>query len=109
MKATPCIYDSNGVLLTLLHWRTPGQAKWVPLLDTKQLERLQDGKKKETYWPVAVAGERFHCIILKGGDTSPYFPRPLLTEFEFNVPVVKPVRLEVEDGRRNQCSSRCTA
>ena len=87
----PCIYDNAGVLLTLLHWRTPGQAKWVPLLDTRQLDRLKDGKKSETYWPVAVAGERFHCIILKGGDKTPYFPRPLLTEFDFKIPVCRAV------------------
>ncbi|KAI9716896.1 MAG: hypothetical protein M1812_005045 [Candelaria pacifica] len=83
----PCIYDSTGVLLVLLHWRTPGQARWVPLLDTKQLDRLASGKKEETYWPVAVAQDKFHCIILKGGDKYPYFPRPLLSEFEFKIPV----------------------
>ena len=83
----PCIYDSDGVLLILLHWRTPGQAQWVPLLDTRRLERLASGRKEERYWPVAVAGEKFHCIILKGGDTEPYFPRPLLSEFEFKIPV----------------------
>ena len=82
----PCIYDSNGVLLTLMHWRTMGQAKWVPLLDTRGLDRLKDGKKEETYWPVAVADRKFHCIILKGGDKTPYFPRPLLTEFDFKIP-----------------------
>jgi chromosome transmission fidelity protein 4 len=71
----------------LLHWRTPGQARWVPLLDTKQMERLADGKREETYWPVAVAQEKFHCIILKGGDRYPYFPRPLLTEFDFEIPI----------------------
>ena len=83
----PCIYDSDGVLLVLLHWRTPGQAQWVPLLDTRKLERLASGRKEERYWPVAVAGEKFHCIILKGGDTEPYFPRPLLSEFEFKIPI----------------------
>ncbi|KAI9699386.1 MAG: hypothetical protein M1836_002997 [Candelina mexicana] len=83
----PCIYDSTGVLLVLLHWRTPGQARWVPLLDTKQLDRLASGKKEETYWPVAVAQDKFHCIILKGGDKYPYFPRPLLSEFEFKIPI----------------------
>ncbi|KAG9773957.1 sepB protein, partial [Aureobasidium melanogenum] len=93
----PCIYDSNGVLLTLLHWRSPGQAKWVPLLDTRLLDRVKDGKKEETYWPVAVAGERFHCIILKGGDKTPYFPRPLLTEFDFHVPASRPAE-RGEDG-----------
>ncbi|OJJ35702.1 hypothetical protein ASPWEDRAFT_40934 [Aspergillus wentii DTO 134E9] len=82
----PCIYDSEGVLLVLQHWRSQGQARWVPLLDTKQLERLAGGRKAETYWPVAVAQQKFHCIILKGGDKYPYFPRPLLSEFDFRIP-----------------------
>jgi chromosome transmission fidelity protein 4 len=83
----PCIYDSTGTLLVLMHWRKPGQARWVPLLDTKLLDRLADGKKDESYWPIAVAAERFHCIILKGGEKHPYFPRPLLTDFEFKMPL----------------------
>lgn len=82
----PCVYDSTGVLLILQHWRSPGQARWVPVLDTKQLERLASGRKEETYWPVAVAQEKFHCIILKGGDQYPYFPKPLLSEFDFKIP-----------------------
>ncbi|KAI9885305.1 MAG: mitochondrial escape protein 2 [Watsoniomyces obsoletus] len=83
----PCIYDSLGILLILLHWRTPNQARWVPLLDTKQLQRLAGGRKEESYFPVAVAQEKFHCIILKGGDQYPYFPRPLLSEFDFQIPL----------------------
>jgi chromosome transmission fidelity protein 4 len=83
----PCIFDSSGVLSVLMHWRTPGQARWVPLLDTTQLDRLAGGRKEESYWPVAVAQSRFHCIILKGGDRYPYFPRPLLSDFEFRIPV----------------------
>ncbi|OQN99604.1 hypothetical protein B0A48_14746 [Cryoendolithus antarcticus] len=86
-KGDPCIYDTEGVLLVLKHWRTPGQAQWAPLLDTKMLARLADGKKEETYWPVAVANNKFHCIILKGGEESPYFPRPLLSDFDFIIPV----------------------
>ena len=82
----PCIYDSTGVLLILQHWRSPGQARWVPLLDTKTLERLAGGRREETYWPVAVAQDKFHCIILKGGDQHPYFPKPLLSEFDFKIP-----------------------
>ena len=84
----PCIYDSTGTLLILAHWRSPSQAKWVPLLDTTQLDRLASGKKEESYWPVAVAQGKFHCIILKGGDQYPYFPKPLLSEFDLKVPVV---------------------
>ncbi|CZR53923.1 probable sepB protein [Phialocephala subalpina] len=83
----PCIYDSTGTLLTLLHWRTPAQATWVPLLDTKLLSRLASGRKTESYFPIAVADNKFHCIILKGGDQYPYFPRPLLSEFDFEIPL----------------------
>lgn len=86
-RGDPYIYDSDGVLLVLQHWRSPGQAKWVPLLDTRLLDRLATGRKEESYWPVAVAQEKFHCIILKGGDKYPYFPRPLLTEFDFQIPI----------------------
>ena len=100
----PCIYDSEGVLLVLQHWRNNGQARWVPLLDTKQLERLASGRKEETYWPVAVAQDKFHCIILKGGDKYPYFPRPLLSEFDFRIPISDtpgkgPEEEEEEEGR----------
>ncbi|KAI1330784.1 minichromosome loss protein [Xylariaceae sp. FL0255] len=83
----PCIYDSTGTLLTLLHWRRPSRACWIPLLDTKLLPRLASGRKTENYFPIAVADNKFHCIILKGGDQYPYFPRPLLSEFEFSIPL----------------------
>ncbi|KAI5918802.1 WD40-repeat-containing domain protein [Camillea tinctor] len=83
----PCIYDSTGTLLTLLHWRQPSRASWIPLLDTRLLPRLASGRKSETYFPIAVADNKFHCIILKGGDKYPYFPRPLLSEFEFSIPL----------------------
>ncbi|CAK7565057.1 MAG: DNA polymerase alpha accessory factor Mcl1 [Sporothrix epigloea] len=86
-EGDPCIYDSTGTLLTLLHWRQPSRASWVPLLDTTQLARLASGRKHESYYPIAVAEHKFHCIILKGGDQYPYFPRPLLSEFEFSVPL----------------------
>ena len=97
----PCLYDSTGTLLTLVHWRAPGQGKWVPLLDTKRLERLAGGRKEETYWPVAVAQEKFHCIILKGGDKYPYFPKPLLSEFDFKIPVSGIPAREHEDGEES--------
>lgn len=34
-----------------------------------------------------MADNKFHCIILKGGDQYPYFPRPLLSEFDFKIPL----------------------
>ena len=51
------------------------------------MDRLAGGRKEETYWPVAVADEKFHCIILKGGEKDPFFPRPHLTEFAFQMPL----------------------
>ncbi|PFH60467.1 hypothetical protein XA68_10901 [Ophiocordyceps unilateralis] len=89
-QGDPCIYDSTGTLLTLLHWRRPSRASWVPVLDTRLLPRLASGRKHETYFPVALADGKFHCIILKGGEQYPYFPRPLLSEFELSVPLVSP-------------------
>ncbi|WPH01207.1 Hypothetical protein R9X50_00404300 [Acrodontium crateriforme] len=105
-KGDPCIYDSDGVLLILLHWRTPGQAKWIPILDTKTLERLTSGKKEESYWPVAVANNRFHCIILKGGEKYPYFPRPLLSDFEFRIPTSNPATAEEEEDDKEAVHQR---
>ena len=102
----PAIYDTSGVLLILSHWRTTGQARWVPVLDTKTLERLQSGKKEENYWPVAVSGNTFHCIILKGGETYPYFPRPLLSEFDFRMPVADPPTAEEEDEDREAAQQK---
>ena len=72
----------------------------MPLLDTRQLDRLASGRKEETYWPVAVAQEKFHCIILKGGDRYPYFPRPLLSEFDFKIPVSNANEGDVANGGR---------
>jgi chromosome transmission fidelity protein 4 len=83
--------------LTLLHWREPSQATWVPLLDTKLLSRLASGRKSETYFPVAVADNKFHCIILKGGDKYPYFPRPLLSEFDFQIPISSKSQPDTKD------------
>ncbi|KAF2118900.1 WD40-repeat-containing domain protein [Lophiotrema nucula] len=89
-EGDPYIYDSTGVLLTLLHWREKGQARWVPMLDTTLLSRLSSGNKEESYWPVAVASQKFHCIILKGQDKYPYFPRSILSEFDFHIPLSAP-------------------
>ncbi|KAM3531108.1 hypothetical protein MY4038_004604 [Beauveria bassiana] len=98
----PCIYDSTGTLLTLLHWRQPSRACWVPLLDTRLLPRLASGRKHETYFPIAVADDKFHCIILKGGDKYPYFPRPLLSEFDFSVPLTSPPKIKEAKSKKKK-------
>jgi chromosome transmission fidelity protein 4 len=70
----------------------------MPLLDTKLLSRLASGRKTETYFPVAVADNKFHCIILKGGDQYPYFPRPLLSEFDFQIPLSSKPKADSTDN-----------
>lgn len=91
-EGDPYIYDSSGVLLTLLGWRTAGQARWVPMLDTKCLSRLATGGKEESYWPVGVAGSddtgaKFHCMIIKGKEQYPSAPVPHLSDFAFEIPL----------------------
>lgn len=89
--------------MTLLHWRKPSQASWIPLLDTKLLPRLAGGRKSESYYPIAVADNKFHCIILKGGDQYPYFPRPLLSEFDFSVPLTSsPPKPPAREGEEEE-------
>jgi chromosome transmission fidelity protein 4 len=62
----PAIYDSTGILSTLDRYRKPGQARWVPLLDSSM-----NGKegKKEKYWPVGATTTHLICVIMKVGLT----------------------------------------
>ncbi len=82
----PCIYDSNGVLLVLSHWRHPLQARWIPLLDTTQMIDRKD--KNESYWPLGLNNDKFICIILKSGDGYPVIPLPIPNEFDIKIPIV---------------------
>jgi chromosome transmission fidelity protein 4 len=73
------------------------------------MDRLAGGRKEETYWPVAVAQGKFHCIILKGGDQYPYFPRPLLSEFEFRVPFSSPPQKDHDGENEDEGTDAETA
>ncbi|WVQ75997.1 hypothetical protein IAR50_005633 [Cryptococcus sp. DSM 104548] len=84
-EGIPAIYDSAGLLSVLDRHRRPGQARWVPLFDTTSLAR--DGRK-EAYWPVGVSSTHMSCIILKGLEVEPWFPRPLLQEIELHMPML---------------------
>lgn len=102
----PYIYDSDGVLLTLLHWRTNGQARWVPMLDTKCLSRRAGGGKQESYWPVSVSQDEngkhvFSCMIIKGSEKYPSNPPPMLSEFPLEVPLSSSVDKAREEKDRD--------
>lgn len=69
------------------------------------MPRLASGRRQESYFPIAVADNKFHCIILKGGDQYPYFPRPLLSEFDFSIPLASAPAPKAKKSSRSKRTS----
>ena len=80
----PADYDSAGVMYIMPRFRIPLRGTWIRLLDTNKLERKQG--KDESYWPVGIGRDTLMCLILKGRQGFPSFPRPLIQELEVHLP-----------------------
>ncbi|KAJ3043528.1 hypothetical protein HDV00_004918 [Rhizophlyctis rosea] len=79
----PVSYDASGVLRVLLPY---GDFQWVPILDTR-MAKVQD--QSVEHWPVGVTDRELMCIVCKGVDKHPHFPKPLITELPLTVPFIQ--------------------
>lgn len=48
---------------------------------------------------MGVTDTHFHCVILKGNEKEPWFPRPLIQELEMKMPLL---HMDNEQSKREE-------
>ncbi|KAL0076079.1 WD40-repeat-containing domain protein [Phycomyces blakesleeanus] len=90
----PAVCDSAGVVFILHQPRRLGQALWVPVFDGPATAVRRE--RTERYWPIGLLKEELMCLILRGKNMFPYFPRPQVNSAELMMPTTQ---LDTETGR----------
>ncbi|CAO3696706.1 unnamed protein product [Rhizopus stolonifer] len=80
-------YDSDSVLRVLHRQRRPHQGTWLPIFDGKAYARSM--QRSDRYWPVGVLRDRLMCIILRGENKYPFFPRPSVSDVPLQLPLIE--------------------
>ena len=75
-------FDSFGILRMLNIY---DHFAWIPVLDS----RSHSAGRNESYWPVGVNAKQFYCVICKGTQNYPGFPKPILCDFPLQVPFLQ--------------------
>lgn len=87
----PCVVAGFDDSLTILsQWREPGNARWVPILNCKDIVTdygLNESKANWKTWPLGLLDDKFVCLVLKNSHEYPGFPLPLPIELEIKLPV----------------------
>ncbi|OLY79585.1 Minichromosome loss protein 1 [Smittium mucronatum] len=88
-EGLPLVCDSEGILRCLTRFQSGTSGSWVPVFDAN-LSSKQRGKK-ESYWPVGSFDSKFLVAILRGNSSYPPIPRPILSELDFQIPLLHSV------------------
>lgn len=87
----PCVVAGFDDSLTVLsQWREPGNARWIPILNCKDIVTdygLNESKTNWKTWPLGLLDDKFVCLVLKNSHEYPGFPLPLPIELEIKLPV----------------------